>query len=29
MVIFTNLKDKKLNLDLGENQAQNKIGTVE
>ncbi|MDY4026142.1 MAG: PTS glucose transporter subunit IIA [Enterococcus avium] len=29
MVIFTNLKDKKLNLDLGENQAQNKIGTLE
>ena len=29
MVIFTNLKDKKLNLDLVENQAQNKIGTVE
>ena len=29
MVIFTNLKDKKLNLDLGESQAQNKIGRVE
>ncbi|MFN6775327.1 PTS glucose transporter subunit IIA [Enterococcus hirae] len=29
MVIFTNLNDEKLSLDLGENLAMKKIGTIE